>query len=100
MLEPIVKLQVTVPNSTTGDAIGDLTARRGKVLATDTNGEATMVTAHVPLSETLDFEPKLASMTQGKGTFTLAFDHYDICPGHVQEKAIAQSGYRAKEEEE
>jgi elongation factor G len=100
LLEPVVKLTVSVPNATTGDAIGDVTARRGKVLATETSDDATLITAHVPLAETLDFEPKLASMTQGKGTFTLAFDHYEICPGHVQDKAIAQSGYKVKEEEE
>jgi elongation factor G len=100
LLEPIAKLQVTVPNATTGDAIGDLTARRGKVLATETGDDATVISAHVPLAETLDFEPKLANMTQGKGTFTLAIDHYELCPGHVQDKAIAQSGFKLKEDEE
>jgi elongation factor G len=100
LLEPVVKLHVSVPNGITGDAIGELTSRRGKVLATETDDDMTTVSAHVPLVETLDFEPKLASMTQGKGTFTLAFDHYDVCPTHVQERAILQSGYELKEEEE
>jgi elongation factor G len=100
LLEPVVKLVVSVPNAVTGDVIGELTARRGKVLATQTDDVATQVTAHVPLGETLEFEPKLASLTQGKGTFTLAFDHYDVCPGHVQERAIAQSGFVGKDDDE
>jgi elongation factor G len=100
LLEPVVKLHVTVPNATTGDAIGDLTSRRGKVLATEVNDESTIVSAHVPLAETLELEPKLANMTQGKGTFTLALDHYELCPAHVQDKAIAQSGFKLVEEED
>jgi elongation factor G len=100
LLEPVVKLQVTVPNAATGDAIGELTSRRGKVLATETDDTTTVISVHVPLAETLDFEPKLASLTQGKGTFTLAFDHYDACPSNVQERVVAQSSYKAKEEDE
>jgi elongation factor G len=100
LLEPVVKLTVTVPNATTGDAMGELTSRRGKVLSTETDDLSTIISVHVPLQETLDFEPKLASLTQGKGTYTLAFDHYDICPDHVQTRAVAQSGYKAKEDEE
>jgi elongation factor G len=100
LLEPVVKLQVTVPNATTGDAIGDLTSRRGKVLATETGDDATVISAHVPLAETLELEPKLASITQGKGSFTLALDHYELCPGHVQERAIQQSGFKLKDEDE
>jgi elongation factor G len=96
----VAKLHVSVPNNVTGDAIGDLTSRRGKVLATEVNDEATVISAHVPLAETLELEPKLANMTQGKGTFTLAIDHYDLCPGHVQDKAIAQSNFKLVEEEE
>jgi elongation factor G len=100
LLEPIVKLQVSVPDGSTGDALGEINARRGKVVGTDTDGEQTVITAWVPLAETLDFEPKLASMTRGKGTFTLSFDHYDVCPEHVRERVTAQSGYHPKEEED
>jgi elongation factor G len=99
LLEPIVKLRVHVPGASTGDAIGDLNARRGKVLGTEAEDESTVISAWVPLSETLDYEPKLASLTQGKGTFELAPDHYDFCPGHVQERVIAQSGYQREEED-
>jgi elongation factor G len=100
LLEPIMKVQVHVPQNATGDTLGDLNARRGKVLATDVDGEAAVITAYVPLGETLDYEPKLAGMTGGKGSFSLAVDHYDIVPPNVQEKIVAQTGYQAKEEED
>jgi elongation factor G len=62
--------------------------------------EDAIVTANVPLAEVLEYEPKLSGLTQGKGTFSQAFDHYELVPAMNQEKIIAQSGYKHKEEEE
>ena len=94
LLEPIVKVEVTVPSSAMGDVVGDLSSRHGKVLGTDANDESTTITALVPLAQTLEYEPVLTGMTRGKGTFTVAFDHYDFCPPHVQEQVIRESGFK------
>jgi elongation factor G len=100
LLEPIVKLQVTVPSAAMGDVIGDINSRRGRVSGTDTVDDNTIVNAFVPLSEVLEYESKLKSMTQGKGTFSMAVDHLDICPPNVQEKVIKDSGFKVEADEE
>jgi elongation factor G len=83
-----------------GDVIGDLNSRRGRVLGTDTVEDQTIVNAYVPLAEVLEYESKLKSMTQGKGTFSMSIDHLDICPPMVQEKVIKESGFKAEAEED
>ncbi len=100
LLEPIVKMQVTVPSLNMGDVIGDINSRRGRVIGTDTVDDSTIVNAFVPLSEVLEYESKLKSMTQGKGTFTMAIDHLEICPPVVQEKVIKDSGFKAEADED
>ena len=100
ILEPIVKLQVTVPSVNMGDVIGDLNSRRGRVSGTDTIEDQTIVNAFVPLSEVLEYESKLKSMTQGKGTFTMSIDHLEICPPMVQDKVIKDSGFKVEADEE
>jgi elongation factor G len=100
LLEPIVKMQVTVPSTTMGDVIGDLNSRRGRVSGTDSVEDMTIINAFVPLTEVLEYESKLKSMTQGKGTFSMAVDHLEICPPIVQEKVIKESGFKAAEDED
>jgi elongation factor G len=100
ILEPIVKLQVTVPQSATGDVIGDINSRRGRILGTDTVDDQTIVNAYVALSEVLEYESKLKSMTQGKGTFSMAVSHLEVCPPMIQEKVIKDSGFKHAEEDE
>jgi elongation factor G len=100
ILEPIVKLHVTVPQTATGDVIGDINSRRGRILGTDSVDDLTIVNAYVPLSEVLEYESKLKSMTQGKGTFGMAVSHLEICPPMVQDKVIKDSGFKAVEEDE
>jgi elongation factor G len=100
ILEPIVKLQVTTPSATTGDIIGDINSRRGRIIGTDSVDDSTVVNAFVPLSEILEYESKLKSMTQGKGTFTMSIDHLEICPPMVQDKVIKDSGFKAVEDED
>lgn len=94
LLEPIVKIEVTVPSDAMGDVVGDLNSRHGKVLSTNLDGEITTIAAYVPLAQTLDYEPVLTGMTRGRGTFTVAFDHYDFCPPPVQEKVVRESGFK------
>lgn len=100
LLEPIVKLNVIVPSVATGDVIGDINSRRGRILGTDSIDDQTIVNAYVPLSEILEYESKLKSMTQGKGTFSMAVDHMAICPPMVQDKVIKDSGFKAVDEED
>jgi elongation factor G len=94
LLEPIAKLEVSVPSDAMGDVVGDLNSRHGKVLATNLDGDTSVISAYVPLAQTLDYEPALTGMTHGRGTFTLAFDHYDFCSPYVQEQVIKESGFK------
>jgi elongation factor G len=100
LLEPYVKLRVTAPSAAMGDIIGDINSRRGRISGTDSEGDATIVNAFVPLSEVLEYESKLKSMTQGKGTFSMTVDHLEICPPAVQDKVIKDSGFKIEADEE
>ncbi|MFN2342625.1 MAG: elongation factor G [Desulfonatronovibrio sp.] len=91
LLEPIVLIQVYVPDEYMGDVIGDLSSKRGKVLGSDSDKGVTEVRAHVPMSEILQYAQDIRSMTGGQGTFTMEFDHYEECPGPIAEKIIAES---------
>ena len=91
LLEPIMHMSVFVPDEHMGDAIGDLSGRRGKVLGSDSNSGITEIQAHVPLSEVLKYAPDLRSMTGGQGTYTMEFDHYEECPAPVTDKVIEES---------
>ncbi|MCK5554092.1 MAG: elongation factor G, partial [Deltaproteobacteria bacterium] len=91
LLEPIMEIEVTVPEDNMGDIIGDLNSRRGKVLGVDTKGNYQVITARVPMAEVLKYAPDLKSMTGGRGEFALAFSHYEEVPSHLSEKIIAQS---------
>lgn len=88
LLEPIMKISIVVPDEFTGDIMGDLNSRRGRVLGMDTEGTKQVVNAHVPMAEILRYAPDIRSMTGGRGTFTLEFDHYDEVPGDLAGKVI------------
>jgi elongation factor G len=100
LLEPIAKLEVTVPGDYLGDVIGDINARAGRVTGTNSVGSNSVVEALVPLANTNDYEPKLTSITSGRGSFTIGFDHYDYCSPHTTEKIIKESGFKHVEEED
>ncbi|MGV8073732.1 MAG: elongation factor G [Syntrophobacteraceae bacterium] len=88
LLEPIVSMEITVPDDCMGDVIGDLNSRRGKVLGMDTKGKKQIIKASVPQSEVLKYAPELRSMTAGRGVFTMKFSHFEEVPGQLQEKII------------
>ncbi len=88
ILEPVVEMEITVPDEYMGDIIGDLNSRRGRVLGMETRGTKQIVKAMVPQSEVLKYAPDLRSMTQGRGMFTMRFSHYEEVPGPLQEKII------------
>ena len=84
LLEPISRLEVTVPAAQQGDVMGDLNARRGKVAQTDTGDDGNpVITALVPTSEILRYAVDLRSITAGRGRFSASHDHYDILPSHL-----------------
>jgi elongation factor G len=96
LLEPIMKVEVTVPDEHIGDVIGDLNSRRGRVLGVEGKGNYQLIQANVPMAEMLKYAPDLKSMTGGRGTFTMEFSHYEEVPAQLSEKVIAQ----AKKEKE
>src|SRR5213593_297478 len=89
LLEPIMTINVVVPDECMGDVIGDLNSRRGKVLGVEPKGNGQQVIkAHVPMAEVLRYAPDLRSMTSGRGDFALEFSHYEEVPPHIAEKLI------------
>ena len=88
LLEPVMEMEITVPDDAMGDIIGDLNSRRGRVLGMETKGNKQIVKAQTPLSEVLKYAPDLRSMTAGRGMFTMRFSHYEEVPGPLQEKII------------
>jgi elongation factor G len=98
LLEPIVQVDVVVPESYTGDAIGDLNSKRGRILGMESAGPGRQrIRALAPHAEMTRYAIDLRSMTHGRGVFTMAFDHYEEVPPHLAEKVIAQE---QKEKEE
>lgn len=91
ILEPIMVMEITVPDDCMGDVIGDLNSRRGRVLGMETKGKRQIIKANVPQSEVLKYAPELRSMTAGRGMFTMKFSHYEEVPGPLQEKIIEAS---------
>jgi elongation factor G len=91
LLEPIMKMTVTVPEENMGDIIGDLNGRRGRVLGVEAQGKNQVITAHAPMSEVLLYAPDLISKTGGRGTFDMEFAHYEEMPPHLAEKVIAEA---------
>jgi elongation factor G len=90
LLEPIMKVSVKVPDANTGDIMGDLNSRRGRVLGMDSEDDKQIINAMVPMSEMLRYAPDLSSMTGGRGTFTMEFAQYDEMPPDLAKKVIEQ----------
>jgi elongation factor G len=98
LLEPIVNINIEIPEEYMGDVIGDLNSRRGRVQGMDTNGSNQIIKGQVPLAEILKYAPDLRSMTSGRGNFTYTHSHYEEVPAYIAEKIIAGSK-KDKEEE-
>jgi elongation factor G len=88
LLEPIMHMEISVPDECMGDVIGDLNSRRGKVLGMDTKGRTQVIKARVPMAEVLKYAPDLRSITSGRGEFQMEFSHYEELPAHLAEKVI------------
>jgi elongation factor G len=96
LLEPIMNVEVTVPEDYLGDVMGDFNSRRGRILGIDSKGHQQIVKAQVPLAEMFRYAIILRSMTSGRGSFTMEYDHYEEVPAEISKKVIAAH----KEEEE
>ncbi|WP_179395798.1 elongation factor G [Lacticaseibacillus absianus] len=92
ILEPIMHVEVVAPEAYLGDIMGQVTARRGRVEAMEARGNAQVVNAMVPLAEMFGYATTLRSATQGRGTFTMTFDHYEATPKSIQEEIIKKNG--------
>ena len=99
LLEPIMNVEVYAPDQYSGDLMGNLSSRRGKISGSETRTGSVIVKALVPLSEMLSYANELTSMTQGRGTYSMEFSHYDFVPTELAEKVIALHKPHAEGEE-
>jgi elongation factor G len=97
LLEPIVKLTINVPEAYTGEVMSDLNGKRGRILGMTPQGKYTVVEAVVPQSEVQRYAQDLRSLTQGRGSYTLEFDHYEPVPQNIEQRVVEEAK-RAKEE--
>jgi elongation factor G len=100
LLEPIMKLEIEAPDEFAGTLMGDLSGRRGRVQGMESSGTGTVIRAEVPMAEVLSYGTSLTSMTQGRGSYRMEMDHYDIVPQMIAEKILAQARQPVHDEEE
>jgi elongation factor G len=91
LLEPIMGVEVVVPEEYMGDVIGDLSSRRGRIQSMTARGNAQVVAAQVPLANMFGYATELRSRTQGRATFTMQFSHYEPVPNSVSEELTARA---------
>jgi len=91
LLEPIMSVEVYAPESYSGDLMGDLNSRRGRVQGMDSRPGMQVIKAQVPMAEMLSYAPTLTSMTQGRGDYTMEFSHYEVVPREVADKVVAEA---------
>ena len=98
LLEPIVDIEITVPDDKVGDISGDLSTRRGRPEGMDSDGGFTTIKAKVPLVEVMTYARDLSSMTGGQGSYSLEPSHYETVPAHEQQKVIAAANHQEEED--
>jgi elongation factor G len=91
LLEPVMKVEVVVPDEYLGNVMGDLTSRRGRPLGQESRGTALKIDAMVPLSEMFGYATNLRSNTQGRGNFTMTLDHYEQVPKNIADEIIKKN---------
>ena len=92
LLEPVMKVQVVVPDEYLGNVMGDITSRRGRPMGQESRGNALAIDAMVPLSEMFGYATSLRSNTQGRGNFVMVFDHYEEVPRNIADEVIKKNG--------
>ncbi|MEW6033063.1 MAG: elongation factor G [Bacillota bacterium] len=98
LLEPIMSVSVLIPDAFMGDVIGDLNRKRGRILGMEPEGAGQRVRALVPLAEMFTYAIDLRSITQGRGTFSMEFDHYEEVPAHIAQAIIEKHAVEKKDE--
>jgi len=91
ILEPLMEVEVVTPEEHMGDVIGDLNSRRGKITHIEPRAGAQVIAAFVPLSEMFGYATQLRSMTQGRATYSMQFDHYDEVPGNIAQEIVTRA---------
>jgi elongation factor G len=91
VLEPMMRVEVTMPEQFMGDVIGDLNSRRGQVEGMDSRGSTQVVQAFVPLAEMFGYATELRSMTQGRASYSMELSHYAEVPGNLAQELLAKS---------
>jgi elongation factor G len=91
LLEPIMAVEVVVPEEYMGDVIGDLNSRRGRIEGMELRGTSQIIKAHVPLSEMFGYATDLRSRTQGRGSFTMHFGRYEEVPASLAEEIVSRA---------
>jgi elongation factor G len=100
LLEPIMRLKITIPEAFMGAISGDMPNKRGRVLGMDAEEGTQVISAEAPLAELFKYAAELRSLTGGQGAFTLEFDRYDIVPSNVAQKVIAEAAKNRKDDDE
>ena len=96
LLEPVMKVEVATPDEFFGDVLGDISSRRGQVTDVDHRGHLRIIAAHVPLAETFGYATTLRSITQGRASYTMEFDHYDEVPASMREQIAGRMQQRSR----
>ncbi|MBL8152048.1 MAG: elongation factor G, partial [Blastocatellia bacterium] len=91
LLEPIMHVEVVAPQEFSGDLMGDMNSRRGRIQGMDTRGNQQVIKAQAPLSEMLNYQPTLNSITGARGSYSMEFSHYDEVPPQITQKVIAEA---------
>jgi elongation factor G len=89
LLEPVMEVEIYAPDQYSGDIMGDVSSRRGRISGSETRGQNVIIKAQVPLAEMLSYATDLTSMTQGRASFSMEFSHYDYVPSEIADKVIA-----------
>ena len=97
LLEPIMSVEIAVPDEYAGSVMGDLSSRRGRPQGMEPKGNLQLIKAEVPLAEMLSYDAELTSMTGGRGSYHMEMDHYDEVPSHLQDKVVATAKAEAGE---
>ncbi|MEL7372787.1 MAG: hypothetical protein AAFN74_27930 [Myxococcota bacterium] len=100
MLEPIMNVEIAVPEDNMGDVMADVNSRRGRVSGSEPSGNFVVVKAQIPMAEIQQYEATLRSMTHGRGSFVMEQSHIEAVPHNVQEKIVKDSGFVAAEDDE
>ena len=99
LLEPVMHVEVYATDQYSGDLMGNLSGRRGKINGSELRNGNVMIKAQVPMAEMLSYSNELTSLTQGRGTYSMEFSHYDFVPNEIADKVIAAHKPHHEEEE-